>query len=221
MQYRMRGVTYTLPSDLNHTDTYELDRIQWLARNAGRYNPELQESARVLLKKGTHIYTVDRGEYIVCDNFYTVQQIDEDLHEKALDKEASVPEEREAQQPKQDEGPRESPTVAINVEGRRYYLAINRVSVSLITVWEQRRREHRSSPLPTTEEVMISILQECQARKQKDGSWSLPSWMTLQEAERCLEDFTIVDVQPVSPAQDPLIEVHKQYHKQFPIISGY
>lgn len=162
MQYRMRGVTYQLPTDLNDTNTSELDRVQWLARKAS-FNLALQQAARDLLKKGTHIHMSDRSEYIVCDSFYNIQHIDEYYHDLAMDQASPVSEEYEVERQEQEEAVA-SPTVAVNIQGKCYWLAYG--GVSSITAWEQYRREHRArKSLPTTEEVMLWDLRECGAKK--------------------------------------------------------
>jgi hypothetical protein len=115
------------------------------------------------------------------------------------------------------EAPVESPTVAINVQGERFFLAISRTQShdAFDQCWREKFRAHRfkkGTALPTTEEVMIWNLKQCNARKQEDGSWSLPPRVTLDILEDILY-FDVVSIRPVAPSVDPLIAAHEHHEK--------
>lgn len=119
------------------------------------------------------------------------------------------------------EAPVISPTVAINVQGERYYLAVSPLSHGAFDqCWKEKFRAARfkkGTALPTTEEVMAWSLKQCNVRKQEDGSWSLPPRVTIAILEDHLY-FDIVKARPVAPKIDPLIKSHIDANRN---ISGY
>lgn len=115
-----------------------------------------------------------------------------------------------------------SPTVAINVQNERYYLAINPQSHDIFDeIYRTRlganRYNFKTTKLPTTEECMVFNLNKCNARKQEDNSWSLPPRVTVDILGECVS-FDIIKLRPVAPKVDPLIDAHIKYSSN---ISGY